>query len=110
VANEYKNTKVVLCDHWSDMATQGFISNRIFDALACGATVISDYVAGIENYFDNSVITYNNPSELEVILKEVSSSDSENLVAGAVAEDIAKNHTFMNRAQDIISAANNIKA
>jgi hypothetical protein len=109
VANEYKNTKVVLCDHWSDMATQGFISNRIFDALACGATVISDYVAGIENYFDNSVITYNNPSELEVILKEVFSSNSENSVSKEVAEDIAKNHTFLNRAQALISAADKFK-
>jgi hypothetical protein len=109
VANEYKNTKVVLCDHWSDMATQGFISNRIFDALACGATVVSDYVAGIENYFNNSVITYNNPSELEVILKEVFSSDSENPVSQEVADDIAKNHTFLNRAKALISEANKIK-
>jgi spore maturation protein CgeB len=109
VANEYKNTKVVLCDHWSDMATQGFISNRIFDALACGATVISDYVAGIENYFNNSVITYSNPSELEVILKEDFSSDSENPVSQEVADDIAKNHTFLNRAKALISEANKIK-
>jgi spore maturation protein CgeB len=91
------------------MATQGFISNRIFDALACGATVISDYVVGIEKYFNNAVLTYNNPSDLEVILKEVFSSDSENLVASAVAEDIAKNHTFLNRAQALISAADKIK-
>ena len=109
VAREYQNTKVVLCDHWSDMATQGFISNRIFDALACGATVISDYVAGLENYFDNSVITFNNPSELEVILKEDFSSDSENPVSQEVADDIAKNHTFLNRAQALISEANKIK-
>jgi hypothetical protein len=109
VAREYQNTKVVLCDHWSDMATQGFISNRIFDALACGAIVISDYVAGIESYFNNSVITYNNSSELEVILKEVFSSDSENPVSKEVAEDIAKNHTFLNRAQALISVADKIK-
>jgi hypothetical protein len=110
VANEYKNTKVVLCDHWSDMATQGFISNRIFDALACGATVISDYVAGIEKYFNNAVLTYKNPDELAEILKEVLSSDSENFFARAVAEDIAKNHTFKNRAQELITAANDLKA
>jgi hypothetical protein len=109
VANEYKNTKVVLCDHWSDMAAQGFISNRIFDALACGAIVISDYVAGIENYFNNSVITYNNPSELEVILGGIHFSNYENPVSKKVTEDIAQNHTFLNRAQALISEANKIK-
>jgi hypothetical protein len=109
VANEYKNTKVVLCDHWSDMATQGFISNRIFDALASGATVISDYVTGIEKYFNNAVLTYKNPDELTEILKEVFSSDSENPVSQEVADDIAKNHTFLNRAKALISEANKIK-
>ena len=42
----YASASIVLNDHWPDMATQGFVSNRIFDALAAGALVISDPVEG----------------------------------------------------------------
>ena len=44
----YSAADIVLNDHWDDMRTEGFISNRIYDALACGAFVISDHIEGIE--------------------------------------------------------------
>ena len=33
----YAAAGVVLNDHWPDMAAEGFLSNRLFDAAACGA-------------------------------------------------------------------------
>ena len=41
----------MLADHWDDMREHGFISNRIYDALACGAVVVSDDVAGLDGRF-----------------------------------------------------------
>ena len=38
----YSSAKIVLNDHWPDMRAHGFLSNRLYDALACGAFVISD--------------------------------------------------------------------
>ena len=35
----YSSAGIVLCDHYDDMRDEGFISNRAYDALACGAFV-----------------------------------------------------------------------
>jgi hypothetical protein len=42
----YAGSRVVLNSHMPAMAQLGFMSNRSFDALSCGACVISDRVAG----------------------------------------------------------------
>lgn len=47
VARLYGSSRVVLADHWEDMAREGFVANRVFDALACGAAVVCDDVAGV---------------------------------------------------------------
>ncbi|WP_296602520.1 glycosyltransferase [Nocardioides sp.] len=48
----YQRHGIVLADHWPDMARHGFIANRVFDAVASGARVICDDVAGIHDVFD----------------------------------------------------------
>jgi GT2 family glycosyltransferase/spore maturation protein CgeB len=60
----YSSAKVVLCDHWDDMREHGFVSNRVYDALACGATIVSDEVAGLRERFGNAVVTYRDADEL----------------------------------------------
>lgn len=63
LAGYYANAGVVLNDHWPDMAKKGFISNRIFDALACGATVVSDNCEGLDNIFGGALFTYQEKDE-----------------------------------------------
>lgn len=60
----YSSASIVLADHWDDMRAQGFVSNRIYDALACGAFVISDDVRGLAERFDRAVAVYRTPQEL----------------------------------------------
>ncbi|MGP5043826.1 glycosyltransferase [Glutamicibacter ardleyensis] len=64
LADFYRSSKRVLADHWVDMAEQGFIQNRIFDAVACGAPVISDKVVGLAEVFGSMVQTYDSLDEL----------------------------------------------
>jgi GT2 family glycosyltransferase/spore maturation protein CgeB len=45
----YARAAFVLSDHWPDMAKEGIVSNRVFDALAAGGVVITDPVSGIED-------------------------------------------------------------
>lgn len=52
----YARCGVVLADHWPAMAEHGFIANRVFDAVACGARVLCDDVRGIEDVFDPSQV------------------------------------------------------
>lgn len=61
----YASTAILLNDHWDDMRDKGFISNRIFDALASGAFVISDEIEGIENILENSIVTYKDKNDLK---------------------------------------------
>lgn len=64
----YGSADILLNDHWDDMRGKGFISNRVFDGLACGAFIISDNVYGIEAEFGESVQVYNSKSELHDFL------------------------------------------
>ncbi|MEM6533227.1 MAG: glycosyltransferase [Myxococcota bacterium] len=58
----YQQARVVLNDHHDDMQKRGFINNRTFDALACGAAVMSDPVPGLEAL--DHVSTYQTREEL----------------------------------------------
>ncbi len=60
----YGSADVLLNDHWDDMRDKGFISNRIFDGLACGAVIVTDKVHGIESEFGQSLQVYTSKAEL----------------------------------------------
>ena len=68
LARYYSAADIVLNDHWDDMRFEGFLSNRLYDALACGAFVISDRVDGIEAEFDGAIQTYDTRAELEQLI------------------------------------------
>lgn len=68
VPRSYRGAQRVLNDHWEDMKREGFVSNRLFDAVASGALVVSDDVAGTEQLFGNSVRTYRDRDELKTLL------------------------------------------
>lgn len=48
LAQVYARSRIVLNSHMPMMASLGFMSNRTYDALACGACVISDRVVGFD--------------------------------------------------------------
>ena len=54
----YSSADIVLNDHWPDMRERGFLSNRLFDALACGAFLMSDAVEGLEEELGDAVQTF----------------------------------------------------
>jgi Glycosyl transferases group 1 len=67
----YSSAGVVLNDHWGTMKAWGFVSNRLFDVLACGTPVISDAVDGVADLFDGAVLEYHTPDELRSLVDEV---------------------------------------
>lgn len=70
ISGLYRKSKFVLADHWKDMANNGFISNRLFDAVASGARVITDYVPGSREIFSSSILEYKNRQELSQLLDD----------------------------------------
>ena len=105
----YSGCKILLNDHWPAMAENGYISNRIFDALACGAIVLSDKVKGIERIFDNGIWYFSNPDEMAERIKWIRYHFGEaKKQALEMAERVLRNHTFDQRAERIAAVAERI--
>ncbi|WP_340539440.1 glycosyltransferase [Nocardioides sp. GXZ039] len=110
LARAYRSAGVVLNDHWADMAAGGFVSNRLFDAVAAGARVISDDVAGshtLADLFGPSVQVYRDPGDLARLSAlpdpdAVFGSDTERT---GRAHRIRREHSFEARARTLLDAA-----
>ena len=105
LAAVYSSTGVLLSDHWASMRDWGFVSNRIFDALACGAPVISDDVFEVAGLFGGAVPTFRDATQLRELVNEA-------LADPGAARDRARrgmnivlaHHTFDRRAQEFLDA------
>jgi O-antigen biosynthesis protein len=100
----YSSAGVVLNDHWRTMQTWGFVSNRLYDVLACGVPVISDPVSGLAQLFDGGVLEYHTPEELRVLVDEVLADPRgarERAERGRAA--VLAAHTFDHRAAQLIA-------
>jgi len=104
----YTSARVVLNDHWRDMAEQGFLSNRLFDAVAAGAAVVSDRATGLTDVFGSSVRTYRDAEDLGRLLGPNGGlpTTSERREA---AERIALQHSFRDRAEVLLSRVNELR-
>ncbi|WP_236968268.1 glycosyltransferase [Microbacterium aurantiacum] len=103
VPAEYASAQIVLNDHWRDMASFGFLSNRLFDAAAAGARIISDEAAGLNAVFGQQVQTYSSINELRGLLDANSSRWPSDLEIKASAHDIRREHSFDARARVLLS-------
>ena len=106
VAAMYRSAGVVLNDHWPDMAKNGFLSNRLFDAAASGARIVSDDAAGISDVFGESVAVYRTPSELADLCSKANRYlwGSQNEISQR-AQHIGIEHSFDQRAKALVQAA-----
>lgn len=107
VGAAYRSAGILLNDHWDDMRAEGFISNRLFDAVAAGARVITDDVVGLREVFGKSVQVATNADELEALVRaenrdEIFGTEEERRAAAAV---IAKEHSFDARAAVLLEDA-----
>jgi len=100
----YSSAGLVLCDHWDDMREHGFVSNRIYDALACGAVVVSDRVPGIERFVD-AVATYDGRDELHALIDLLLADRDALRERGERGREIVLHeHTFSHRVEALLQA------
>jgi GT2 family glycosyltransferase/glycosyltransferase involved in cell wall biosynthesis len=106
LARYYSAADVVLNDHWDDMRIEGFLSNRLYDALACGAFVVSDLVDGIEAEFDGAIATYASQPELEpLIARYLANPDERQRLAAHGRAIVLERHTFDHRVRALCAVA-----
>lgn len=102
----YSNAKIVLNDHWRSMRDEGFVSNRLFDAAACGALIVSDPAAGLREVFGDAVLTYGTVEELRALVQHYLVDEAARRARGeAVAQLIREQHTYARRAEEILKVA-----
>ena len=90
----YSSAKIVLNDTRDGMKEYGFISNRIFDASACGSLVISDYVKEIEDIYGDSIPMWKTKDELIKFVKYYldPKNEKERIEKAKKARDITLNN------------------
>jgi GT2 family glycosyltransferase len=111
VGAAYRAAGVVLNDHWDDMRVAGFISNRLFDAVASGARVITDDVIGLGDLFGRSVQVARGEGDLARLAsaRDLDDAFGDDEERRAVAARIHALHTFAARAQSLLDAALEIR-
>jgi hypothetical protein len=105
VAAAYASARVVLNDHWPDMAAGGFVSNRVFDVLASGGAVVTDPVAGLSDVLDVPTLEVAGSRDALADLLDPARPWPSAAERAAVAERIAAEHSFDARAAVLLAAA-----
>jgi O-antigen biosynthesis protein len=107
----YSSCKILLNDHWEDMKEKGFISNRIFDGFASGSFIISDKVKSGIDIFEDALVTYETPEELNNLIEIYLNDDVKRKEKALKGKKIVnKFHSFHNRVEDMLKVIeNNIK-
>jgi len=115
LAAAYRSAGVVLNDHHEDMRRDGFVSNRLFDAVASGARVITDPVLdapALVELFGPSVQVYETPDDLARLatLPDPDAVFGDDVVRRAAAERVRRDHSFGARAARLIEVAREARA
>jgi hypothetical protein len=99
----YRSADVVLNDHWDEMARWGLVSNRVFDALACGACVVSDEVAGMDVLLDGAVATFRDREDVGPSVRRLLADPAERRARAERGQRVVlAAHTWERRAADLI--------
>lgn len=109
----YSNAKIVINDTNEDMRINGFVSNRIHDATACKAFVISDYMPEIKELYGDSVPMFRNKEEFQKLvnyyLKHPEERKKKALKAYEITKKLCTNQKFANDFSKIISTAHKLE-
>ena len=104
VADLYRSASVVLTDHWTDMREAGFLSNRLYDAAAVGARVISDPIAGLEA-FGGLAQPFHSPAELVALATDPDRFFPDAATGREISRRIRVEDSFDARARQLLDAA-----
>jgi spore maturation protein CgeB len=87
------------------MRAQGIVSNRVYDALACGAVVLSDHLPELEQRFGDAVLTYRTREELHATVARLLADPAERTERAARGrEQVLAAHTFAHRVETLLAA------
>ncbi|WP_457205859.1 glycosyltransferase [Nocardioides sp. P5_C9_2] len=101
----YASAGVVLNDHHVDMRRDSFLSNRLFDAAACGARIATDEVSGLQETFGALVQPFADEHDLARLVRPPYAAFPDNTTRRELAQRIIAAHTFDQRAATLVDDA-----
>lgn len=101
----YASAGIVLNDHHLDMRRDSFASNRLFDAAACGARILSDRIDGLEEIFSGLALPFDNEHELARLVKRPYDAFPDDATRREIAHRIIAEHSFDKRAETLVDDA-----
>jgi GT2 family glycosyltransferase len=112
LAAAYRSAGVVLNDHHDAMRVDGFVSNRLFDAVASGARVVTDPIDGLAELFGPSVQVYETPGDLARLatLADPDAVFGDEATRRAAADRVRAEHSFAARARRLVEVAHEARA
>ncbi|CAM3610624.1 glycosyltransferase family protein [Nocardioides zeicaulis] len=110
VANEevgalYASAGIVLNDHHLDMRRDSFASNRLFDAAACGARILSDRIDGLQEIFSGLVLPFDDERDLARLAAPPYAAFPDDATRREIARGIIADHSFDRRAETLVDDA-----
>jgi spore maturation protein CgeB len=97
----YNSSKIILEDCTPMCKPWGCINSRTFEAMSCGACVISNEVPGLKELFGDRIITYRNREDLEEkITCLIQDKETRNKIGERARAEIIKHHTYKHRARE----------
>ncbi len=107
----YAGAGVVLNDHWPDMRNLGFVSNRIYDALACGAPVVSDNISDLSEELRSGVVFFSDADSFKSAIEAARSRPGDRSPeAYELSRYVRTHHSFDARANAIIRVVSRLLA
>lgn len=97
----YRRARIVLNDHWPDMAARGFVSNRLFDIAMAGGFPLSDGFEGAGMFF-GQLPQVRDAAELDRAIRHFTARPAERAARAAALHALVRHrHTFAARARRI---------
>lgn len=95
----YRTAKVVVDDTAGPTRVYEAVNARVFDALACGAAVLTDGAAGVEDLFGDDFPSWESPEQLAVELRRLlETPDVRTSLAARHRDTVLREHTYERRA------------
>ncbi len=100
----YASAAVVLNDHWPDMRDYGIVSNRVLDALASGALVVSDSVSGLDELLEGAVPSVSSADELRAVVAHyLETPEARVPLVDRGRQLVLERHTFDRRTEQLLT-------
>lgn len=106
----YASARFTFNDHWNDMRSLGYINNRIFDALACGLPVISDFHKELYRLFPDEILYYSDRESFFSCLEKMllAYPEYQSRIAGLIPR-IKEEFSFKSRADFLFNLIEDLK-